>query len=751
MTKLNRRLALGVSAATLLSAQAAPAARPFAGAVFTPERLERAKVNFRQYPWVQDRAAELGRTVAPLLQLSLRELWELVPGPNLGRTIDVVMTRDAQAQTTRRKPCPSCGVDGGYAVRPQSGRFTVFCSACGDRFPKNDFGSVYRTARGDDGFFDPQAIDRRLLVPRSLASDGSSLPIVDDGSGWPDDTGFVFRFVPFAVDQLWNVLINGARNLADYWALSGDAEGARRAAVIIDRVADCYPDMDWAPLAKKGWYHSDGDSGRGKIFGRISESRVLPNLVQAYDQTLAFVGSDKELHTFFKEQAASWSLPTEKGSGELYRKAVEERLLRTGLKAIQEERIRGNHGMHEFAAAWCAVALQHEAETQQWLDWVFSESGLQVPNTILGHMDRDGLGNEGAPAYAWGWGFAFHELAELLRRYGRYDRWVLQRDFIPFRRSYTAPYRMTLPDGRVPTLGDFGSCMEFAGPRTDTHHLFEGFRLTEDPAIAAEIAKLSPEFDVCRDPFDENPAAWPERLQTAAEQTLPTAAGGQFLPGFGLATLDLAGAQGNTAVWLAFGRNRGHGHPDSLNLGLVSHGVDLLPDIGYPDFATRNYAKRADWTSNTISHNTVVVDGQRQPGIWSGRVRHYKRLPQLGLGLMEVDSPTYAQTSLYRRSVVLLQRPDGGSYCWDLFRVQGGSEHIQSWHGPEGDVNLPANAEKRPSTLDLREATPYLTAPTDLVAPADEPLKLRYLSHPRWRTDGTQVGLQWMALNDSQL
>ncbi|MGE0756590.1 MAG: hypothetical protein AB7O38_06205, partial [Pirellulaceae bacterium] len=582
MSTINRRRFLGTTTLSLATAAASAGAaeRSFDGVVFSRRRLDQARANVARFEWARQRSEQLRHAAAPWMKLSLQELWELVPGPRLGRTIDVVMTRDYAARTTRRKPCPTCGQDRGYEVRPSVGRFTVFCTHCRDRFPKNDFGRFFQTARGRDGFFDAASGDRQLLVPETRPADGSSRPIVDEGSGWADGDGFVYRFVPYAVDQLWNGLIWGIRDLADCWALTGDQGCARRAAVLLDRIADCYPDMDWAPWARRGWYHSDGDSRRGKIFGRISESRVLPNLVRAYDQTLTFVADDDELHRFLKEQATRWNLPAEKGTPAAYRTAIEERLLRTGLRAIQDEQIRGNHGMHEVAAAWCAVSLQDEVETRKWLDWVFAESGLRVPEIVLAHMDRDGLGDEGAPAYSWGWGLAFHELAELLRLYGRYERWVLPRDFIPYRRSYTAGKRLALPDGRVPTVGDFGSCMETARPPNDVNHLFEGFRLTRDPEVAAELVALQPDGDVCRDPFDDAPEAWPARLREAATNSFLPVPGGSFVPGFGLATLALPEAQGQPAVWIAFGRNRGHGHPDSLNLGLVAHGVDLLPDIG---------------------------------------------------------------------------------------------------------------------------------------------------------------------------
>ncbi len=741
MAELSRRSVLASAAGAVVGATAplAPGDRKFEGAVFTDRRLTVARSNAARFDWAGQRVSELRTAIQPWLRLSLRELWELVPGPHLGRTIDVVMTRDPVARTTRRKGCPACGADRGYEVHPDVSRYAAFCSACRERFPRNDFARYLSAARGRDGFFDPQIADRSLLRPDPGITGASTAVAVDDGLGWRDGEGFTYRFVAFAIDKLWGALIYGARDLAECWALTGDPDCARRAAVILDRVADCYPQMDWAPYAKLGWYHSDGDSGRGKIWGRIWECVLVTAMARAYDQTLAFAGADEELHAFLAEQSSLHALPGPKGSAAAYRDCVETRVLRTGLQAISDEQIRGNHGVHQLSAAWCAIALQSGAETEQWLDWIFSENGLEVPQVILGHMDRDGLGDEGAPGYAWGWGLAFHDLAELVHRYGKYDRWRLERDFPPFRRSYTAPGRMSMLDGRVPTLGDHGACMERAPAPQDRAHLFGGFRLTSDPEIAAELQRIQPDLDVCRDPFDEAPDAWPDRIRRASKQALPTSPGGSILPGFGLATLELDGPGGGTAVWIAFGRNRGHGHPDSLNLGMISHGVDLLPDIGYPDFATRDYAKRADWTSNTISHNTVLVDGRRQQPIWGGRTRVYKRFPELGL--MEFDSPCYATASLYRRTVALVRKPNGGAYCWDVFRVQGGREHLQSWHGPEGDLEWLGASTQPGSGVRFGEAEPYLTNPRRLTPSPNRPLTLRYLSHPRWRNDSQRVSL----------
>ncbi|MEA3400434.1 MAG: heparinase II/III family protein, partial [Armatimonadota bacterium] len=49
----------------------------------------------------------------------------------------------------------------------------------------------------------------------------------------------------------------------------------------------------------------------------------------------------------------------------------------------------------------------------------------------------------------------------------------------------------------------------------------------------------------------------------------------------------------------------GHGHPDQLNIVLYADGKQWLPDFGSCPYGSE---EKRQWTSQTISHNTVVVD-----------------------------------------------------------------------------------------------------------------------------------------------
>src|SRR5690625_5694391 len=66
------------------------------------------------------------------------------------------------------------------------------------------------------------------------------------------------------------------------------------------------------------------------------------------------------------------------------------------------------------------------------------------------------------------------------------------------------------------------------------------------------------------------------------------------------------GAQ-ERALTTFYGTNQMHGHRNALALGMFGHGLDLLPGLGYPEFAENNN-RRHEWNSNTVASNTVVVD-----------------------------------------------------------------------------------------------------------------------------------------------
>ena len=63
----------------------------------------------------------------------------------------------------------------------------------------------------------------------------------------------------------------------------------------------------------------------------------------------------------------------------------------------------------------------------------------------------------------------------------------------------------------------------------------------------------------------------------------------------------------STAVSLSFRpHGGGHGHSDMLNIVLYAAGRQWLADFGSMPYETH---WKAEWTAQSVSHNTIVVDG----------------------------------------------------------------------------------------------------------------------------------------------
>src|SRR5690606_17049413 len=91
------------------------------------------------------------------------------------------------------------------------------------------------------------------------------------------------------------------------------------------------------------------------------------------------------------------------------------------------------------------------------------------------------------------------------------------------------------------------------------------------------------------------------------------------------------------------------------------------------------------WSKNTINHNTVVVDAKKQNQNGPGILHDFSE--GKFARTMDASSPAYAQTTQYRRNIIMVDVDNNQSYVVDFFRVTGGKQHDYSLHGPPGTVN----------------------------------------------------------------
>lgn len=153
--------------------------------------------------------------------------------------------------------------------------------------------------------------------------------------------------------------------------------------VLLDRIADMYPDLDVGEHDRTIFLNSHGGKGTGKALGSIWEPFLVKQLLYAYDAFFP-VMDDPETVRFISGKAAKHGLEP-KHSGDALRRRVEERIVKHIYPSIQTAKIHGNTGFHQSVLALAAAVLDHEPETGEWI--AFNErSGklLQSPWRVTG-------------------------------------------------------------------------------------------------------------------------------------------------------------------------------------------------------------------------------------------------------------------------------------------------------------------------------------------------------------------------------
>ena len=146
----------------------------------------------------------------------------------------------------------------------------------------------------------------------------------------------------------------------------------------------------------------------------------------------------------------------------------------------------------------------------------------------------------------------------------------------------------------------------------------DGSRVTTDHAASADIHSL----------VYGRPAAGPHQFSIGAGAFANVGRarlGSTLFPSSGFAVLRSAGCadwtageqaknKDGTCVLLNFGpHGGGHGHPDKLSIIVYAKGRHWIPDFGSAKYGSD---LKKQWTSHTLSHNTLVVDQTSQ---WPAR------------------------------------------------------------------------------------------------------------------------------------
>lgn len=622
---------------------------------YTDELVASARGKVQRHDWAKQRVEHLQRACAWVLEMDEWQLWDFVPPHDQLRALYVSF----------KNGCPVHGREisrrgGEYAwLHSRDKPFKVECPIGHELYPSNDFVPWHHG--GQEGKID------------------TTQQYVDDGNGHFRD-GERFSFVGYYIFwQRWRKdILEMLEPLAEAYMLTDDARYARACAVLLSAIAHYYPHMDYNTQAT----HRDEPPHRypGAILDRVWETTsVIVPIAKAYDAIYPSL-DDPRLKAFLAEKGVADP-----------REHIENNLLwvmvdnvtggRDGTKKIKAV---GNFGMHQRALATLALVLDNRdprrgMTTDEMVQWLMRGAG-GIEAALWNKVYRDGHGGESSPSYSSHWATDLTLIAQLLQQAG-YS--LLEHP--KMHRMARVNLDMAMLGECVPAIGDCGSI--FGAMRVGWRPAVQlpAFEVSGDPRLAKALLMMDvKDNDLWRDvPM--------QRIEEAAAQYGDWPRSTRHLPGFGLTIADSPGHDVGVSMYYGYAGG-GHGHRDRLTIEMFAFGKPLLTDMGYPVpmGTTDQTPKRFYWSGNNISHYCPVVNRTWQATFDRGELNMLVGTPRMQLFDASAQKVTYeAVCSLYRRTAMLIENPDGVSppYLLDIFRIDGGWEHAWTFHGfPFADV-----------------------------------------------------------------
>ena len=661
----------------------------------TPESFVRIRKNIKENDWALRQVAEITDNAAYWKEMPDDELWELMFSPTLKRAWQV--WSDGR--------CPSCE----ESVPMYTWVFDAIkdpwkarCPHCGELFPKNDFFAYYKSGLDERGFFRYDSADKALLFNAEHPDPADPLYNfgVDDGNGFPNPKGpgrwwFIAAYLIYG--QWYQLVLGGINALAAAYKVTGDTVYSRKALILLDRIADLYPDFDFheqGVMYDEVVISSKIQNGQqGFITYSVNAAPDFGALAECYDWV--FEGAnDPALAAFLSGKAAQHGLAGKTSPEDICRN-IEENIIRLSL--ANPQRMWCNFPAMNIIHVTAKYVLDGDENT-------LFESVVKLAGEATA---VDGLsGEKGLDSYA---AFPLGFISSLIQKLSLSNKDLLRRllDRVPnLKKTFLFHQNTLCLEKYYPQIGD--SDASFACPsegyvftripvfgRTDSlepsffSFLYAMYEATGDSAYVQIMAgKNGVEPDMPYDLYCEDPAA----LRLKAEEVLRKH-GRKPRPesvNYGewrLAILRGGADNDRYAAWLHYDDRGGHKHLDCMNLGLFAHGLDLMPDFGYCPVQFGGWgSEKAIWYRKSAAHNTALIDkrdndktGERLCKLW-----HTGELARA----ITVENRGAAAAERFERTVILAPVDDDDFYLVDIFRIKGGKRHDLFFHSAFGSLEF---------------------------------------------------------------
>ncbi|MDA0747628.1 MAG: heparinase II/III family protein [bacterium] len=663
-----------------------PASHKTGPTYYTPERVASARENLDRYDWAKalfQRIREgdgfryyIGPKYGPAdtyVEQSDDFMWMLQPTTRIGRVLPPESIAICPVHGTAvRGISPFCP----YAIDPINKPYKIQCLMGGEWYPSNDY----------------------------AAGDMTSGEFPDDGNGC-EYNGHTYYFLrEYAHMAYGSTVIPALRSLSQAYTLTGDAKYGRKGAVLLARLASEYPNHD-DRTDRLHFAHYGGRSPKydwktgGMITDLIWETFCLEGAVYAYDGLYTYLDKDPDLLAFLKAK----DMPIETGND--LRLYIEKYLLRAGMIGLLNGDIHGNEGHHQAAALACALVLDDytsvSPNSTELVDYAFHGEG-HAAYLLINGLTRDGGGHE-SPGYNQ-IKFDFIRVARAMEdiRARRPDLFPTDRYPDIFagdkaRRLFDHFIDLTLLDSHLSSIGDSGGIGPVQRSKPSFYSLVHAenlyaFNRYNNPRHARAATDM--DGNVAEgELFEPYPA---DRIEAVLKDpTSQIKRESRLLDGYGIGILESGEGDHRRALSLNYTSLLGHRQCDNLSLEFFARGLNLLPDLGYP----KSWDYRWQWDGNSLAHNTVTVDETQPAQDIGGQARLFASVNGVHVitaahnpypeGRYKPASSDAPHTDLYERTTILVDVDPQRFYAIDLFAVNGGSQHDQSWHALLSDVQHP--------------------------------------------------------------
>ncbi len=534
--------------------------------------------------------------------------------------------------------------------------FTVECPVGHETYPSNDYQSLY------EGDFQ-QTTDKNKKY-------------TDDGWGWEGPDGERYWFVAYANQWMFLAHIRPAiRDLGRAYLITGREEFAHKALVLLYRLAEVYPGMDYEDQSRYGLMQKqNGGRYPGKVLNLIWECFFIQDVAESYDAVWGYIKQDSKLQ----------QLVAKNNSG--IQSFIEANLLEEAVDSYHNEKIRGNFGMHQIALVYILLARQN-MNNDELVNQIVSKISKKRAHTgieyaLYNFVFRDGIPME-SPGYNNLWIKTLTKLGSRLTKFG-----FNVFDMARMRNVLESQMVLCIDNKYTIDVGDSGSVTGGVIGR-DRSTYETAFMNYNDGSF---LEWVNPVMMNLKDPkkaaieFGENfeTLFQPDFKIEKGKNWSSDISSSRLLAGYGIGIL--GDKNQNNTIALTYGMHGSHYHWDFLNFELFANGQKMIPDLGYPDAMNTYVPEVYTWSTNTSSHNTVVVNEKKQNQNLPGILHDFS----VGEFVQTIDASSLAYSGMetYRRHLVKVGSNSKDSYVVYFFKVKGGNRHDYILHGPPGKVEL---------------------------------------------------------------